>query len=167
MSLQFSVQILPQQVREATRGIFWRQVTQVRALLILAGLLLLMQALLWALIPQAGWILHVLLLILLLSSALALAFFAARYYEGLALRNFTRFQGAPVAVSLDEEAYRYQAAWGQGGIPWGDFDSLWRFNGVWVLLQHRQGGVSVLLPSDGLDEEARAFIVRKVGQGKA
>jgi hypothetical protein len=103
---------------------------------------------------------------LLLFSALGLAVFAARYNEGLAVRNFTRFEGAPVQVSLEEDAYRFRAAWGEGSIGWSDFDSLWRFPGVWVLLQHRQGGVSVLLPADGLSDEARGFIERKLpGRG--
>lgn len=164
MPLQFSVEITPAEVREATAGIFWRQVTQWRLLAGVIGLMLLAQATLWAVLPQAGWVLHAMLALLLLISALALGAFASRYYQALAQRNFERFRGAPVSVELDEEAYRYNAQWGQGAIPWATFESLWRFPGVWVLLQHSKGGVSVLLPTAGLDEAARTHILRKLGE---
>lgn len=167
MPLQFSVEISPAQVREATAGIFWRQVTQWRLLLGIGALMGLAQATLWAVLPQAGWVLHAMLAVLLIISAVALGAFASRYYQELALRNFQRLHGQPVQVELDEEAYRYQAQWGRGSIPWATFESLWRFPSVWVLLQHAQGGVSVLLPTDGLDEAAQAHILRKLGEHKA
>ncbi len=166
MSLQFSAQIDPPLVREATAGIFWRQVSQPRLLAGVVALMLLAQALFWAVMPQASWVLHAMLALLLLISALSLGGFASRYYQDLALRNFERLKGAPVRVSLEEDAYRYEASWGQGAIPWAQFDSLWRFAGVWVLLQHQPGGVSVLLPVRDLSPEARAFIEAKL-QGKA
>lgn len=153
-------------MRQATAGIFWRQVTQWRACLGLLGLFGLAQALLWAIMPQAPWPLHVGLGALLLATALSLAVFASRYYQGLALRNFERFHGRPVQVSLDEDAYRYSAGWGQGSIEWSRFDSLWRFPTVWVLLQHSRGGVSVLLPSRDLSPEARDLIEHQVGPGR-
>lgn len=167
MSLSFSTQISPQEVREATAGIFWRQVTQWRPLLALGALFVLAQGLLWALLPKGGWVLHGMLGLLLIISALSLAGFASRYYQALAQRNFERFNGAPVQVSLEEDAYRFEASWGQGALDWARFDSLWRFPNVWVLLQHAQGGASVLLPSRDLSPEAQAFIQQKFAGRKA
>lgn len=165
MSLQFSTQISPAQVREATAGIFWRQLFQWRLLLGLGALLAMAQGLLWAIVPQAGLLVHGSLCLLLIISGLCLAGFASRYYQALAQRNFVRFEGAPVQVSLDEDAYRFQASWGQGALEWARFDSLWQFSGVWVLLQHRQDGASVLLPSQDLSPQAQAFIRAKLSKG--
>jgi hypothetical protein len=124
--------------------------------------LLLSQLLLWAVLPQLPWSLHGLLGLLFLGSLLGLSFLLARHYEDQALRNFVRFKDVPVFVSLEPDAYRYRAEWGEGAIPWNAFDSLWRFAGVWVLLQHRPGGVSVLLPAEKLSEEARIFLLSRV-----
>lgn len=165
MSLQFTVEIEPSVVREATRGIFWRQVTRPRVLAGLGALLLLSQVfitLLFRAHQDGNLLVRAALTLLMLLSLGGLAEVAARHYVNLAQANFARFKGAPVAVSLDPDAYRYRSAWGEGAIPWEHFDSLWRFRGVWVLLQHSQGGVSVLLPAAGLSEEARAFITARL-----
>lgn len=163
LPLRFTFEITPEQVREATAGVFWRQLRQPRLLASLAGLWVLAQAMLWMALPRVGWAPHALLGLLLPFSAWCLAVLASRHYQGLALRNFGRIQGQAVAVSLDEDAYRFEAAWGRGAIPWQRFDSLWRFEGVWVLLEHSPGGASVLLPAASLDEEARMFILGKLG----
>lgn len=163
-SLRFTALITPDLVRQATAGIFWRQALQWRLGLGLGGILVLAQLLLASALPQAGWALHGLLALLFLFSAASVGVVASRYYQGLALRNFERFKDAPLQVSLDDEAYRYSASWGQGSIEWGRFDSLWRFADVWVLLQHLAGGASVVLPLKDLSREAQAFILRKLAQ---
>lgn len=167
MTLVFKAEIKPAQVREATAGIFWRQVRQPKLLLALLALLLLTQALLYAVLPQIVWSVRALLLALMLFSLAGFGFAASQYYQTLALRNFIRFKGEPVQVELDEQAYRYSASWGQGAIEWERFQSLWRFPGVWVLLQHAPDGASVLLPTDDLSPEARAFIQRKISASDA
>jgi hypothetical protein len=162
--------ITPDLVRQATAGIFWRQVRQPKALLILGALLLLGQALITAFFrsnQDGNFLLRGALTLLMLLSMLGVAGVAARYYVGMAQANFARIVGVPVSVELDEQAYRYNASWGQGSIEWGRFDSLWRFPQVWVLLQHLSGGVSVVLPLKDLGPEAQAFILRKLGQAGA
>lgn len=114
--------------------------------------------LLRVLFPQGLWVLHLGLALLAWSSLLGVAEVASRYYQGLALENFKRFEGAPADVQLTEEGYQYEAAWGRGRIVWDQFQSLWRLKEVWVLLQHAQGGVSVLLPVESLNAEAKVFL---------
>lgn len=162
MPLQFDAQVTESQVRQATSGIFWRQALQPKLLGALAVFLLFGQLLLRAVLRQASWPLHAGLGLLMLLSVAGLAVVASRHYVGLALQNFQRIVGAPVRVRLDEDAYGFEAAWGQGRLPWAQFQSLWRFSSVWVLLQHAENGASVLLPLDAMDEEAQAFIVRKI-----
>jgi hypothetical protein len=159
-----AVELLPEHVREATDGVFRRQLAKPMVLFGALGLLLLCQGLLWLVLPQAGWWLHGMLFLLMVFSLLAAAVVAGRHFQDLALRNFERFAGQPAQVRLDEQAYHYQASWGQGAIEWARFDSLWRLPGVWVLLQHQEDGVSVLLPTRSLDDEARAFILRKMAE---
>ncbi len=162
MALRFQTEILPAHVRAATAGIFWRQLLQPLVLALLAVFWLGAHLTLAALFPQAPRLMHVLLALLLAGTLSGVAWMACRHYQRLALDNFSRFEGAPVQVSLDEDAYHYEAAWGQGRIPWDQVQSLWRLKEVWVLLQHAQGGVSVLLPAASLDDEAREFLVRRL-----
>jgi hypothetical protein len=162
--LLLSVELLPEHVREATDGVFRRQLAKPIVLFGALGLLLLCQGLLWVVLPQAGWWLHAMLFLLMAFSLLVAAVVAGRHFQNLALRNFQRFAGQPAQVRLDEQAYHYQASWGQGAIEWARFDSLWRLPKVWVLLQHQEGGVSVLLPTDDLPGEAQAFILRKMAE---
>lgn len=149
-------------MREATAGVFRGQVFKPVVLAGAAGIVALAQGLVWALLPGPTWGLHLVLLALMLLSLGGLYLFAGRHYEGLAVANFRRFAGQPAQVRLDEEAYHYRASWGEGKIPWPLLDSLWCLPGVWVLLQHAEKGVSVLLPAASLDEEARAFIRGRV-----
>jgi hypothetical protein len=162
MALSFSASIDAAHVRAATAGIFWRQALQPAVAAALVGLTALCQLLLYALVPGLAWPWHLAGALLMLGSFALLGLLVSRHYQGLALRNFAQFQDAPVSVNLDEAGYHYSARWGSGSIPWDQFQSLWRFPPVWVLLQHKQGGVSVLLPSGALDEEARAFIRARV-----
>lgn len=164
MSLLLSVELLPDHVREATDGVFRRQLTKPIVLFGALGLLLLCQGLLWVVLPQAGWWLHGMLLLLMVFSLLVAAVVAGRHFQDLALRNFQRFAGQSAQVRLDEDAYHYQASWGQGAIEWARFDSLWKLPRVWVLLQHQEHGVSVLLPTGDLNDEAQAFILRKMAE---
>ncbi len=149
-------------MRAATAGIFWRQALQPWALgalgLFWIGAHLTLQ-LLFAKMPLS---IHLSLALLFWGLLLAVAQVASQHYQGVAAENFRRFEGAPVKVSLDGQAYRYDASWGQGSIPWGQFQSLWRFQSVWVLLQHAQGGASVLLPTEGLDADAQAFLIEQL-----
>jgi hypothetical protein len=117
--------------------------------------MLLAQLLLVVGMPAAGLLGHGLL------AALTLATFALHYVRR-AQRNFERFRGAPVRVRLEPEFYRYDAAWGNGALRWSEFQSLWRFRGVWVLLQHRPGGPSILLPAGALSLEARRFVMERL-----
>ncbi len=162
MPLSFSVSIEPAHVRAATAGIFRRQALQPKIVGGFVALVLLSQALLRALVPQVQWSWHAASALLMLGSFGLLAWLISRHYEGVALKNFALFHGQPAQVRLDEAGYHFDASWGRGSIAWDKFESLWRFSGVWVLLQHVPGGFSVLLPADALDEEARAFICAKV-----
>lgn len=170
MSFQFSTQISPAQVREATAGIFWRQALQPKMRWAVVALLLLGQVpitLLFRADQDGNLLVRAMLSLLLLFSLWCLAWVALQYYLGLAQKNFERIVAAPVQVSLDEDAYRFSADWGQGALEWSRFDSLWQFPGVWVLLQHAQGGASVLLPSQDLSPQAQAFIRAKLAKGSA
>jgi len=164
VSLLLSVELLPEHVREATDGVFRRQLAKPVVLAGALGLLLICQGLLWAVLPWAGWWLHAMLFLLMVFSLLVAAVVAGRHFQNLALRNFQRFAGEPAQVRLDEQAYHYQASWGQGAIEWARFDSLWKLPKVWVLLQHQEDGVSVLLPTEALDDDARTFIQRKLAE---
>lgn len=168
MPLQFQAEILPDHVREATAGIFWRHAAaQPKAVLGLLFLLGTAQALLWALLPHLSWCWHAALAALMILSVWIVLASAERYYQGLASRNFSRFRGAPVRISLEESAYCYEAPWGRGTILWSDFQSLWCLKNVWVLLQHAEGGASVLLPQVHLDPDARAFLRARLARAGA
>jgi hypothetical protein len=166
LSLRFSARIEPIHVREATSGIFWKQTLQGKVLAGFGAFVAFGQLMIWVLVPQAGWPLHLFLAFLMSLSAWGMAWVGSRHYQELALENFKRIHTAPVQVSLEEDAYRFEAPWGKGAVSWAEFHSLWRFEGVWILLQHKEDGASVLLPTADLDEAARAFILGKF-QGKA
>lgn len=167
MPLTFETELSPAQVREATLGIFRKQVTKPVMLAGIVALFWLAQLILLAVMHQRYPKLHLLLFLLMLATCFFLYLGASRHYVELALKNFRRFHGHPVRVRLDEQAYHYAAVWGEGSIEWAQFQSLWCFEGVWVLLQHVPGGISVLLPAAALDEEARAFLRRKLAEVKA
>ena len=167
MSLTFETELTPAQVGEATAGIFWKQVTKPMVLASVVGLFWLAQLLLWALMQTRYPKLHLLLFLLMAVTATFVALGASRYYQEVAQRNFERFRGKPVKVRLEEDGYHYEASWGSGAIEWSQFQSLWCFKGVWVLLQHLPNGISVLLPAASLDEEARLFLRRKLAEVKA
>lgn len=167
MSLTFEAELSPAHVREATAGIFWRQVTKPVVLAGVVGLFWLAQLLLWAVLHARYPKLHVMLFLIMVATCLFLYLGASRHYIELALQNFKRFHGQPVQVRLEEDAYHYQADWGSGAIEWGQFQSLWCFPGVWVLLQHLPNGISVLLPAASLSAEAREFLLRKLQDLKA
>jgi hypothetical protein len=158
LALQFSTELKSAHIVQATSGIFWRQIAKPVVVLGCLVLLLSGQGILWAVEPALGWTWHAALALLMAVTVAGSLGFASRYYQDLALRNFERFKGAPVRVGLEEGAYRYEASWGQGSIEWSQFQSLWCLRDVWVLLQHADKGVSVLLPAADLDEEARNFI---------
>jgi hypothetical protein len=160
--LSFIVNLQPAHVRAATAGIYRRQVLKPGMIAALLGLLALVEGLFWAVLPQVVWGLRALLGGLLLLSAAGTFYTAGRYYESLALRNFRRFDGQPAQARLDEAGYHYQAAWGRGSIPWAQVDSLWCLPTVWVLLEHAERGVSVLLPVADLDAEAQAYIKERL-----
>jgi hypothetical protein len=162
LPLQFQAQVSEAQVREATAGIFWAQLRQPKLLTVLGAFLLFGQLLLSLVMTDGNLVLRAALALLMLLSVLGVAWVASRYYQGIALRNFERIQAAPVRVRLDEDAYRFEAVWGQGSLPWERFQSLWRLEQVWVLLQHAQDGASVLLPAESLAEDARAFLEQKI-----
>jgi hypothetical protein len=159
--------LTPAQVREATVGIFFKQATKPLVLAGGVGLFWLAQAMLWALLYARYPKLHVMLFLIMAATCLFLYLGARRHYIDLALNNFQRFHGQPVKVRLEEDAYHYQASWGEGSIEWAQFQSLWCFKGVWVLLQHLPNGISVLLPAGALDEEARGFLRGKLLAVKA
>jgi hypothetical protein len=165
LPLHFQAQVTRAHVAESTRGIFWRQARQPKVLAVLAALLLLAQVLISALFrhnQDGNLLVRGMLTLLMLLSILGVAELAARYYVGLAQANFKRIVEAPVSVRLDEDAYRFEAPWGAGTLPWSLFQSLWLFEHSWVLLQHAEDGASVVLPAAALDDEARAFLLRKL-----
>lgn len=162
MPLSFQTEIKPVHVRAATAGIFWRQALQPLALGVLGAFWIgahLTLQLLFATMPVS---IHLSLALLFWGSLAAVAQVASSHYQAEAERNFQRFEDAPVKVRLEDQGYGYDATWGRGTIPWGQFQSLWRFKAVWVLLQHEQGGASVLLPTEDLDDEAQAFLVERL-----
>lgn len=167
MSLTFETELTPAQVREATLGIFKRQVTKPVVLAGVVGLFWLAQLILWAALHSRYPKLHLMLFLIMAVTCAFLYIGASQHYVQLALKNFQRFHGQPVKVRLDEAGYHYLASWGEGSIEWAQFQSLWCFPGVWVLLQHLPGGISVLLPAPALSEEARAFVRRKLAEAKA
>ena len=159
MALSFQTEIKPLHVKAATAGIFWRQAMQPLILGALGIFWAGAHLTLAALFAHLPFSIHLSLALLFWGSLWAAAQIASQYYQGIAQKNFQRFEGAPVMVSLEEELYHYNALWGQGSIAWEEFQSLWRFDEVWVLLQHAQDGASVLLPAESLDAEAQAFIL--------
>jgi hypothetical protein len=168
LSVQFSTEITPEHVREATAGIFWRHTaSQPMAAPCLAVLLAAAEAVLVLVLPGLAWWWYGIFLGLMLLLAFGGLVAACRHYQRLALRNFARFQGAPVRVSLEPDAYRYEAAWGSGTIEWSRFQSLWCLERVWVLLQHAENGASVLLPAADLGPEARDFLKERVAAARA
>jgi hypothetical protein len=167
LALQFQTELKPAHVKEATAGLFRRQITKPAVLLGVLALFAAVQALFWFLAPVFGAWWHAALAFLMALSIGGSVYFAGLYYEAVALRNFERFQGAPVRVSLEEACYSYEAPWGRGRIEWSRFQSLWCLGTVWVLLQHVEGGASVLLPSQDLDEEARAFLRARMARERA
>jgi hypothetical protein len=156
--LSFQVNLKPEHVRQATAGIYRRQVLKPVVIGGLLGLLAVIEGLFWAVLPQAPWSLRALLAVMAVLSVIGTLYTAGRYYESLAVRNFQRFQGQPAQARLDEEGYHYQASWGSGLVPWAKVDSLWCLPAVWVLLEHADKGVSVLLPVADLDAEAQAYL---------
>jgi len=162
LPLAFQTEIKPAHVRAATAGIFWRQVLQPMALGAVAVFWVGAHLTLYVLFARMPWSVHLSLALLFWGSLAAVAQVASQHYQGVAAQNFQRFEGAPARVSLDENAYAYDASWGQGRIEWGRFQSLWRFPTVWVLLQHAQDGASVLLPGESLDEEAKTYLVARL-----
>jgi hypothetical protein len=158
------VNLKPEHVREATAGIYRRQVAKPLVIAGLIGLMAVAQGLLWAVAPSAPWGLHVMLGALLLFSVFGTLYTAGRYYESLAIRNFKRFEGQVAQARLDPQGYHYKAAWGSGTVPWARVDSLWCLAGVWVLLEHADQGVSVLLPVADLDAEAQAFLKQRLAE---
>jgi hypothetical protein len=165
--LTFQTEILPAHVRAATAGIFWRQAAQPLSLGLLGVLWLGAHLSLAVLFPGTPFFMHALLGLLLWGSVLGMAWVAKRHYEALAAENFKRFEGAPVDVRLEADAYHYSASWGQGQLAWDRFQSLWCLKDVWVLLQHAKDGASVLLPAVSLDDDARDFIVARLHENKA
>ena len=167
MAVQFSTEITPGHVREATAGIFWRQsLSRPLGVLGLAALLAAAEAGLALVLPGLAWWWYLAFLGLMLLTALGGLHAACRYYQALALRNFSRFKGSPVRVSLEPDAYRYEASWGSGTIEWSRFQSLWCMKNVWVLLQHAENGASVLLPAADLGQEARDFLKDRMARVK-
>ncbi len=167
MALSFQTEIRPEHVRAATAGIFWRQALQPLVLGPLVVLWLGAHLTLQALFPLTNALMHLSLGLLLGLSVGGMAWVAKRHYEDIAVDNFKRFEGAPVQVSLQADGYGYSASWGQGSIAWGQFQSLWRFKEVWVLLQHQANGISVLLPAQDLDAEAQDFLIERLFEAKA
>lgn len=167
MALQFRSELTPAHVREATAGIFWRQVTKPLVLSGAAAVFAAAQGILWAVLPGFGWQWHAALAGMMSAGLAGGLAFASSHYQSLALANFARFKGAPVEASLERDSYRYAADWGSGSIEWSRFQSLWCLDGVWVLLQHAEGGASVLLPSADLDEEARGFLRQRMAEVRA
>lgn len=166
MPLAFEVNLKREHVRQATAGIYRRQLLKPMVVTGAIGLLILGQGLFWAVLPQAHWVLRIMLAVLMVLSLMGTVYTAGRYYQSLAIRNFQRFEGQPAQARLDDEGYHYQASWGSGTVPWARFDSLWCLPGVWVLLEHADKGVSVLLPVADLDAEAQAYLkARLQGRG--
>jgi hypothetical protein len=166
LPLHFQTEVKALHVRAATVGIFRRQVFQPLVLGLVAVFLFGMQLTLHVFFSFVPFIMHLALALLVLASLAGLAWTLQRHYEKEALRNFSRFMGAPIQVRLGPEAYQYSATWGQGQVPWSDFESLWRFKDVWVLLQHRKNGVSVLLPAADLADDAQEFIAERLMRAK-
>jgi hypothetical protein len=157
--LQFQTEIKPQHVKEATAGIFWRQtVGQPVSIACLLVLFAVAQGVIMATVRGLLWWRYAGFAVFMAATGLSALFMVGRYYQELALRNFSRFKDEPVRVSLDPDAYRYEAAWGAGAVEWSRFQSLWTLENVWVLLQHAENGASVLLPAADLDGDARAYI---------
>lgn len=168
MPLQFQTEIKPAHVKGATSGIFWRQtVGQPLSLVCLLVLFAAAQGILMATVRGLGWWCYAGFAVLMAATGLGALFMVVRYYQELALRNFSRFKDEPVRISLDQDAYRYEAAWGAGAIEWSRFQSLWTLKNVWVLLQHAERGASVLLPAADLDKDARGFIKARMAEAGA
>lgn len=162
MPLSFQTDIKPAHVRAATAGIFWRQATQPLALGVLGVFWIGAHLTLQLLFPGIPVSIHLSLGLLFWGSLAAVAQVASAHYQAEAEKNFQRFEDAPVKVRLEPQGYAYEASWGQGLLPWGQFQSVWRFKAVWVLLQHVQGGASVLLPVEDLDAEAQAYLLQQL-----
>jgi hypothetical protein len=146
-------------VKAATAGIFWRQtVGQAAPVACIFVLFAVALGTIIAAVPGLLWWWYAGVAVLMAATGFCALFIAGRYYQELALRNFSRFKDEPVRISLDPDAYRYQAAWGSGAIEWTRFQSLWCMERVWVLLQHAENGASVLLPAADLDGDARDFL---------
>ena len=167
MPLSFQTEIRPVHVRAATAGIFWRQALQPLALGGLGIFWIGAHLTLFVIFARLPWTVHLSLALLFWGSLWAVAQVASQHYQSVAQLNFKRFEGAPVTVSLEEERYHYNALWGMGSIGWNEFQSLWRFKEVWVLLQHVEDGASVLLPAESLDAKAQAFILERFKQAGA
>jgi hypothetical protein len=168
MPLQFQTEIKPSHVKGATAGIFWRQtVGQPVSIVCLLVLFAAAQGIIMATVRGLLWWWYAGFAVLMAATGLGALFIVGRYYQELALRNFSRFKNEPVRVSLDQDAYRYEAAWGAGAIEWSRFQSLWRLKNVWVLLQHAENGASVLLPAADLDGDARIFLKDRMAEAGA
>ena len=164
MSLSFEVEVTPALARQATAGIFWRQVRSRKALWAALGLLAGLGLLVKLLLPSAGWIVLALVMLTVAGTMMLAAWLVCGQAMEQAAKNFSRFEGAPAQVTLTPGAYAYSASWGSGSIEWQDFQSLWRFEAVWVLLQHKAGGASVLLPVAALDDESRGYLVSRLAE---
>jgi len=165
LPLQFQTELKPEHVREATAAIFWRQ-TLGQPLSLLGFLVLVAVALgvFVALVPGWTWWWYAVSLGLMIAVVFGVLAMASRYYQELALHNFSRFKDAPVRVSLEQGAYRYEAAWGEGAIEWTRFQSLWCLKNAWVLLQHVENGASVVLPVLDLDGASKTFLKERMAQ---
>jgi len=163
--LQFQTEIKSAHVKDATSGIFWRQtVGQPVSVLCLLGLFAAAQGILMATVRGLVWWWYLGFAVLMAATGLGALFIVGRYYQQLAIHNFSRFKDEPVRISLDRDAYRYEAAWGAGAIEWSRFQSLWRMKHVWVLLQHAENGASVLLPAADLDGDVRGFLTTRMAE---
>lgn len=162
MPLRFTTELKPVHVRAATARIFRRQITRPVVLGGTVFVFVAAQAIFWAAAPAFNWEWHTILGVLMIVLVAGTVAFADRHFQDLALRNFQRFKGCPVQVRLEDDRYCYEAQWGKGELEWSRFQSLWCLPEVWVLLQHAPNGLSVLLPAEDLDEEAKTFLKERM-----
>ena len=145
-------------LRAAVRSFVWHAVVRQLGLKFLLAIGVVIATMAYLLSSNDhGWFIGFALAVILFVGVFITAIYVAHFRNTVG--RFRQMRTPEATLSGDEKQFTLSSELGSATMPWSAITEVWRYPRFWLLLFSRSQFVT--LPTDDLDEEARAFITRK------
>ncbi len=160
ISLRYSEPLL----RQAVRSFFFRSVYRQLGLsffVIVAAMTAVLAYLVWS--DDRTWFVGFLGAAVLFVGVFLVAIYVAHLRNTIG--RYRQMRTPEATFAYDEQQITLSSELGSATMPWSAITEVWRYSQFWLILFSKSQFAT--FPLDGLDEDARAFIIRKTSEPNA